>query len=654
MLLFLLAIGIVSAQFPSPEQFTKVNPYLTTLPFQYIANGAGVYVILTQQQQASTKTFSPVLFTTTDLINFQTRTCNDSSSIYISLGLVYGSQGFLAALGSSDGSSVYFYQSTDGYNWNYRWGRSQVFDPNIGLFYQDGKYVMFGSNGTRNGQFLVGSYSSQDTINWTPKTTGIALSHWPYTYSGYRLYQAGGSFFMQVWYSNNGLYSSQDLSTWTQVNLGGSGLSASSVIEFQGNAIITSAQNGVLYFYQQDNQGYWDQLGDVDASSDNFACGGNQFIVVRSDQQWYRSSDLQAFSPITAPYVGSVSCGYANDQMFLLGSDGFLASVTENNGDVAWNVVDEGVVGSLSNLLVVGDQFILLSVQYPESQILSSADGRAWNVYSTAPITSMKIGDNFFYGMGTNGTYFAVSSNLEEWSIYNIPVPSGDDSRITPIDIVYGNGVWIAVFRVDNLENYFSSNLIFYSTDIQSEGWHLSQNITQSSFSTSFNSIVYLNGLFYLYDISNSSVLATKDGIHWGLSFHGRCYGQYQSVVLSDNGYVYLYCWGSLYRTNGTNWEQGSIMNFYGTLHQLKYWEPLKTWVITAFAQSSQKNVVYVSSDGLHFSPVPAPGLTRDPTYTKFFATANGYAVSVGANSWSYNQQDIASNILFVANLGKN
>lgn len=57
MLLFLLAIGIVSAQFPSPEQFTKVNPYLTTLPFQYIANGAGVYVILTQQQQGNNLPF---------------------------------------------------------------------------------------------------------------------------------------------------------------------------------------------------------------------------------------------------------------------------------------------------------------------------------------------------------------------------------------------------------------------------------------------------------------------------------------------------------------------------------------------------------------------------------------------------------------------
>lgn len=63
-------------------------------------------------------------------------------------------------------------------------------------------------------------------------------------------------------------------------------------------------------------------------------------------------------------------------------------------------------------------------------------------------------------------------------------------------------------------------------------------------------------------------------------------------------------------------------------------------------AQSDQENQVYISSDGLNFSPIPGPGTPYDPTYTKFLAIANSVMVSVGAYAW---QSDILNNLIYVA-----
>lgn len=116
-----------------------------------------------------------------------------------------------------------------------------------------------------------------------------------------------------------------------------------------------------------------------------------------------------------------------------------------------------------------------------------SENGKSWEQYSSAPITSLKTADELFYGLGSSASFFAKSTDLKNWKIYNAPIGNYNVSIVKQysnlehsygVDIAYGNGIWVYVVFLTN--DYWTQTTQVLAYNEQTNSWDVSLNVTRN------------------------------------------------------------------------------------------------------------------------------------------------------------------------------
>jgi hypothetical protein len=189
---------------------------------------------------------------------------------------------------------------------------------------------------------------------------------------------------------------------------------------------------------------------------------------------------------------------YLNSLYFMTGDYGLIASQTTPGKSIAeeiltlggpnWNIVAEGVVGSITNVIFESGLFAL-TIAYPNTGLYTrwhliklfanafySTDGITWTLEdSNFTSTSLEYSPFINQYIATSGATILHSPTLSNWKEVNSP--NGFDYYAA------GNGIWVTTvnndFGFESVDGQISA-----TTDLQGDNWNVTYDTGTSKFSS--------------------------------------------------------------------------------------------------------------------------------------------------------------------------
>ena len=323
----------------------------------------------------------------------------------LSHGPVYGSAGYLAlrlAVNNITDTNVYLQSSTDGVNWiDQSHNMTIPFDYIRNIKYANGKYFIFGDNGTA-GSTLYISHST-DMVNWTnwSDNTISAGSIADITYSN------------NLWLMiiNEGfdsyIRSSTNLTTWTN-RLTRSRPAADWSVAYE--AFVTTGTNTVVVGW-----GY-DQSPGVYVP----------FFAYSTNGTSWTTGILGPNGGASALNVRPLDVTYSGSTYVMVGTGGMIYTSTNMS---TWTVRTSGTTADLYSVSYANSQF----VAYGTNTLLTSTDGITW---TSRTLPQVQIDDILSYSNGAlvetkpvyaNSKWIVgdwTSTNGTTWTILDFQLPN--------------------------------------------------------------------------------------------------------------------------------------------------------------------------------------------------------------------------------------
>ena len=220
---------------------------------------------------------------------------------------------------------------------------------------------------------------------------------------------------------------------------------------------------------------------------------------------------------------------------------------------------------------------------------------KIWTLRLTGALNSGMILHNYYIGStyysfvnnfalfsGTNGDpkQCWTSSDAINWSLAgNIPTEISS--------MAYGNGFFL--FTVGSV----GGAGIFKSTTGYS-------GFTSSNLATTFGGLVFTNGVFLAYDITNTRLVSSTDGVNWTVRAGGTGYGYKDTACYGNNTYLVVRGSNTYYTADN------ALSNFTG--RSTPFGEILYTYFVNGFfylfsvGNSATEVRTYKSSDAINWS----------------------------------------------------
>lgn len=334
---------------------------------------------------------------------------------------------------------------------------------------------------------------------------------------------------------------------------------AGTLLAFQ-NASGGQQTGDILYTARNPGSGYLKADGTVYAQSSYAALFGALGIV---PQYGSIAAGVSQTSGFSSNSINSVC--YANGLFVAVGASGKIATSPDG---ATWTSRTSGTTSALSSVCYGNGVFVAIG----QSTLLTSPDGITWTGGTATQAnnqSSIAYGNGIYVIASTSGSSVYRSTNLTSWAGYSannnlsdvtygsglfvvtgsggtytspdgITWTSRTGPGTTPNDIIFGNGMFVAVGQNGNL--YTSPDGITWTSRTSGLG------------SVSLGSVCYGNGLFVVFGLS-TSFSTSPDGITWttrtggfGTTYlsYSAAYGNGFFVAVGNTGTV-LRCVGVSY-----------------------------------------------------------------------------------------------------------
>ena len=338
--------------------------------------------------------------------------------------------------------------------------------------------------------------------------------------------------------AQNGIWTSSDLKTWTQVSLPASAGATYNDVLWDGSRFIavgaglissTDGSNWTVGFAASSGQ-LWNAI----------ALSSGNYVVVGSDAtSVLRSTDGQKWTPVSTGFTVS------------------SFSLSPSNGS---NLSLSGIASNGSGFVAMGYQYSTIGdIQSPNADIMAtSSDGSTWSP-ATLPSNPNGLFDvgaqnNVAWGTGTGpgiyvaggGTGVYTSPNGTTWTLVNFPPPSGGTNEWLLTRIAYSNGQFIGV-GVD-----FNSGEYIALTSPDGAAWTEHNVAVQQQSFQGLDAIVTV-GTGYAVG-GDYAVYTTTDLTTWSSGTSLPAPGITGCIVDQSGKFVMLGNGGSLSSAGGTSW----------------------------------------------------------------------------------------------------
>jgi len=510
-----VAVGNVGTILTSADGTNwTVRTSATTKDLLGVAYGNGTYCVCGADG---------LMLTSTDM---QTWVSWPTSSTNRFRGVAFGAGVFVAAEGAFGFSAnSRMFLSTNGADWSTGNSGNYPSFRNVTYGASAGRFVAVG--GTDNGHIVT----STNGLDWTYSAYG-GLELDGIVFANDKFVAVGANylgFHGQVATSPNGI-------EWTSRE---SGTTQALKSVCYGQGFFLAAGNNGTMIYSQNGTTWEDASPDINVNFSGIAYGNGLFVAVGTGGAILTSVDADTWvSRTSGNAVEYNAVLFANNQFVATGSEGAIA--TSTNGS-SWTDRSSGTSAELRSVAYGNGVYVAGG----SGAILTSSNGINWTQQSSLSAVAMVWSGDKFVGVnylgGNRGIVFSTNGLL--WTL--ISLPTG------PLDIAYGNGVYLAVFGLSP---------IYRSTD--GTNWSAIPN----SPSAYISRVTHEGGKFVASG-SSGGFWTSLDGLSWtntplfGTGTADSCnFIAYGNGVYIRGGEPYPYGVNTFFvSTDGLNWQRNPI-----------------------------------------------------------------------------------------------
>jgi photosystem II stability/assembly factor-like uncharacterized protein len=446
-------------------------------------------------------------------------------------------------------------------------------------------------------------WSSDDSITWTSRTSGISNDLFGITYANNLFVAVGAS---------GTILTSSDGITWTSRS---SGTSYSlRGIAYANNLFVVVGANGAIYT-SPDGITWTSRSSNTTNTLFGITYGNNLFVTVGASGTILTSSDSITWTSRdsgTSNYLNGIT--YSNNLFVIVGYSGTI--LTSPDG-ITWTSRTSGGSNQLFGIIYGNNKFVAVGAS---GTILTSTDGITWTRRSSGTsdiLRGITYGNGLFVIVGYNGTLLFISIDLNT-SITNSSLLS--ESNSVKVNDLY---------EVNPFEIFDINNAI---------------TVSGGASITSITKHIYVDSLSKYFAVVNSRfVISSSDGFTWTTP---AAITTTTTIVIKDfiydgSKFVAVGSLGDVFTsTDATTWTAtASNLIASGLFTNVLYSNSV--YVAVGTKEDASESYIYSSTDATTWtlrSTISSKSITKI-TYGNgkyiTYGTSNVYYVSADGTTWT-------------------